>query len=195
MPTDPEVFRLFIAVPAPPAVRTAAAAAADRLRGTGDVRWVSPDRVHLTLRFLGDTPAGQVPALLEALEKSANRFSRFVVELGDVGAFPNGRKPQTLWLGVRGEAERLVRLAAEVDRALGELGIPPEGRAFRPHLTIGRVRSPRGLAELAARLQEEGRRGSSVEWPVTEIHLVRSVLQPAGPLYTPLGRFPLAGEE
>src|SRR4051812_2134053 len=103
MSDETSPLRLFIAVPAPPEVRAAAEAVIRRLQGLGDVRWVTGDRLHLTLKFLGDTPPNQVPKLGALLKEDANKNSPFVVELGGVGAFPNPRRPQTLWLGVQGE--------------------------------------------------------------------------------------------
>src|SRR2546421_7620858 len=96
---QPESVRLFVAVSTPAEVREAAAEVVSRLRGAGEVRWVSPERLHLTLKFLGETPADRVAGIAGALEKSANKVSRFVVDLGGAGAFPNARKPQTVWLG------------------------------------------------------------------------------------------------
>lgn len=162
------------------------------------MRWVAGDRLHLTLKFLGETPSEKVPAIVEAAGKKSNKFSPFVLELGSVGAFPNNRKPQTLWLGIGGQVEPLVHLAAEVEQALAEIGFPPEGKPFRPHLTLGRVKSSRGPGELARKLEHlaaSQQVPAAIEWPVEEIHLVRSVLRPAGPEYTPLHRFPLDKED
>ncbi|MFN3650918.1 MAG: RNA 2',3'-cyclic phosphodiesterase [Armatimonadota bacterium] len=190
-------LRLFIALPATPEVVRRAQETISRLRGAGDVRWVAPDRLHLTLKFLGDTPAGKLPEIIAGIAAKANTFSRFMVELGGAGAFPNLRRPQTLWLGFAGRgAETLTALAAAVDEAAHAAGWPREKRPFQPHLTLGRVRSSRELRELAERLRREGEAATaSVEWPVEELHLVRSVLRPQGPEYTVLERFPLREEE
>lgn len=187
----PAPLRLFIAVPAPLAVREQARAVMVRLRGAGDVRWVTPDRLHLTLKFLGDCSPDLVPSLTEILEESANIFSAFVVELGDVGAFPNLRKPQTLWLGVE-RAEALSQLAEQIEQAVGKFGFKREAKAFRPHLTLGRVKSPRDLGKLAAELRTAAAEAAPrIEWPVEEFELVRSELRPSGPVYTTLQRFSL----
>lgn len=187
-------LRLFIAVPTPPAVKDAATAVINGLRGKGDVRWVTPDRLHLTLKFLGDTLPEKVPALEENLREKANNFSAFVVELGDVGAFPHPRKPQTLWLGVE-RAEELSRLAEEIEQATCKLGFEREAKAFRPHLTLGRVKSPKGQGELAAELRAAAGNSARIAWPVEEVELIRSELLPSGPRYTILHRFPLQRSE
>lgn len=187
-------LRLFIAIPTPPAVRDAATAVTNRLRGKGDVRWVTADRLHLTLKFLGDTSPEKVSVLAEILRERANNFSPFVVELGDVGAFPNPRKPQTIWLGVE-QGEELSRLAEEIEQAACKLGFGREAKAFRPHLTLGRVKSPRGLGDLAAELRAAAGSSTRIAWPVEEVELIRSELLPSGPRYTVLHRFPLQRSE
>lgn len=193
MAVTPESLRLFMAVPAAPAVRSAAGKILQSLRGRGDVRWVTPERLHLTLKFLGETPGERMPEIIAALEKSSNKFSPFVVELRGVGAFPNLRKPQTIWLGI-GRGERLADLAETVDGTLHVLGFEREKRAFRPHLTLGRLRSLKGGRELTQALEAaQADPAGPVEWPVTEVQLVQSVLRPSGPEYTVLHTFILAG--
>ncbi len=192
MPDTPRPLRLFIAVPTAAEVRSAAERVLRGLRGRGDVRWVTPERLHLTLKFLGETPGDRVPEIIAALEKSSNKFSPLVVELEGVGAFPNLRKPQTIWLGI-GRGERLAGLAESVESALQNLGFEREKRAFRPHLTLGRLRSPKEVRELTQALEAvQADAVGLVEWPVTEVQLVQSVLRPSGPEYTVLHTFPLA---
>jgi RNA 2',3'-cyclic 3'-phosphodiesterase len=189
-------LRLFVAIHAAPAVKDAAEAVIGRLRGAGHVGWVTRERLHLTLKFLGSTPPDKVPELRAALAKNANAFSRFVVYSSGVGAFPNLRKPQTVWLGVDDQPGRLGDLAEGVDRAVQPIGFEREMRPFRAHLTLGRVRSPRGLAELAHKLRAAaGEPPQRAAWPVDEYLLVQSVLRPSGPDYTILDRFPLTAEE
>jgi 2'-5' RNA ligase len=144
--------------------------------------------LHLTLKFLGSTAPENAGLLADILEESANSFYRFVVELGDVGAFPNLRKPQTIWLGVE-RAEPLILLAEEIDRAVSSLGFEREARPFRPHLTLGRVRSPRGLRDLSQALLTPAEQPAvPTSWAVNEIELIRSELRPSGPVYTTLHR-------
>lgn len=190
-----ESLRVFIAVAATSEVRDAAERELRALRGKGDVRWVTADRLHLTLKFLGDTPGERVPLILDALQKIANNFSPFVLELREAGAFPNLRKPQTLWLGIGGE-EELCRLVRSLDEELGALGFEREKRGFKPHLTLGRLRSSRGVHELVEALEAvRSHSGPAIDWPVTELHLVKSELRPAGPEYTILGSVSLSVQE
>jgi 2'-5' RNA ligase len=190
-----EQLRLFLAVPASPEVRQYSAAVLQQLRGHGDVRWVKPDRVHLTLKFLGATPVAGIPGICEVVRKIANEFSSFVVELAGVGAFPNARRPHTVWLGVE-PAGRISRLAAQIDQAVEGLGFEREQRAFRAHLTLGRVKSSRGLAALTNAMNRINLSDEPpTRWPINEIELIRSNLQPTGPDYTTLERFALRREE
>lgn len=196
-PREPggEQYRLFIAVPTPQPVRDAARAAIDALRGLGDVRWVTPERMHLTLKFLGAVPEAELPEIMDVVSKNANTFSPVVVDLSRVSAFPNVRRPQTLWLGLDGEGTAiLTALAEDLDRRLEPLGFPREKKAFRPHVTLGRVRSPRGLAELASGLTKMPA-AAPISWRMNELQLVRSVLGPSGPDYTVLRQFFLKTEE
>ena len=188
-------MRLFLAIPAPPAVRQLAEEAVAQLRGAGEVRWVEPDLLHVTLKFLGEVPAERREEIESAAAETANKFSALVVECGGVGAFPNSRKPRTVWLGLSGQGEgALAALAGELESALAARGFPREERPFRPHLTLGRVKGPKGLSKLARRL-ERAADTQTVEWPVRSLHLVKSDLRPTGPLYTTLREFPLLSED
>ena len=189
-------MRLFVAIPATGTVREAAAEVVNVLRRTGDVRWVTPERLHLTLKFLGSTPEEKVSGVQEELRRIANNCLQFAIRLDGIGAFPSIRRPQTIWYGVSGEVESLATLAERIEAAMEPLGFAREARPFRPHLTLGRVRSPRGLRELATELekraQDSPEAGSGIEWRVDAIALMCSDLKPSGPVYTELAHLPLA---
>jgi 2'-5' RNA ligase len=186
-------MRLFVAVSAPEEIRSAAAATIEALRPFGDVRWATPERLHLTLKFLGGTPEQKVPAVQEELRRIANLCLHFAIRLDGIGAFPSTRHPQTVWYGLGGDVAALSDLAKQIEAAMEPLGFGKEGRPYRPHLTLGRVRSPRGVRELATELEKRAAEASSgIEWRVDAITLMRSELKPTGPVYTELSRFPLA---
>ncbi len=195
----PESLRLFVAVPVPPEVERRALSVIAQLRGKGDVKWVPGDRLHVTLKFIGAAAPDRLGSIRRVLGKSANNFSPFVLELGSAGAFPHVRHPRTVWLGLRGDTEALQLLAREVDRALHSLGFPLETRPFQAHLTIGRVKSPKGIKELGESLHRlAGIRQLPEElpaWTMDEYYLVHSDLHPSGPRYTVLSRFPLRREQ
>jgi 2'-5' RNA ligase len=190
-------LRLFVAIPAPEAIRKATAAAIGELRRFGDVRWATPERLHLTLKFLGITSEEKIPKLEEDLGRIANDCLHFAIELDRIGAFPSIRRPQTVWYGISGDTDALSALAGRIEAGMERLGFEKEARPYRPHLTLGRVRSPRGLRDLATELEKRAAETpsdseSEIEWSVDAIALMRSELKPNGPVYTELSHFPLA---
>ncbi len=181
--------RLFFAVPIPPPAARAAARVSTRLRalaGPARVSWVRTETLHLTLRFLGDRPEEAIPDLVAAGERAAAEAAPFEVRLHGGGSFPGRRgRPRVLWLGVRSEGA-LARLARDLDAALDAVaGIPPDGRPFRSHLTLGRVRAgdARRAAAFLAGLDETARFG------VAGFTLYRSTLHPAGAIHEAVARF------
>jgi 2'-5' RNA ligase len=182
-------MRLFIALELPSEVKQVLAATQQRLRRSGQhpVKWVSVDKVHLTLHFLGNVEAEQVPALLAALEEiRAASMPAASLHLAEVGAFPNLRRPQTVWVGVGGAIQLLQQLQQDVGQAIEPLGFAPETRPFRPHLTLGRVRrdaTPPQQRSLGAVLAETPK-PEPVRWPLCEPVLFESTLTREGALYT-----------
>jgi 2'-5' RNA ligase len=138
--------RLFVAVPLPPAAIEAAATLIEGLRSgpLGRIpRWVNVPNLHLTVRFLGETPPSLVPELERAVDAAVRGSAAFDVVLAGAGSFPSGRKPRALWLGIERGVEELGALAKAVDAAVRPLGWPPDDRAYRPHLTVARLDAAR----------------------------------------------------
>jgi len=149
--------RLFIAINFPPATRVAAHTSLEPLRRAApEVRWTEADRMHLTLKFLGDGGESVVGPLVTAMERVAGRYDPVAVELGGLGAFPNLRRPRIVWLGVRADA-KLELMHHDLEVECSSLGYGVEGRAFRPHITVGRVGDrpidAEGLAHAARRVR------------------------------------------
>ena len=180
-------FRAFIAIDLPPAVKAALADVAATLDGrvprgavgTAAVRWVRPEQMHLTLRFLGDTPTERLPALADALDTLAAGHTPFTLHLSDVGCFPNARRPRVVWVGLGGEEAKLLALVAALEAALRPLGWPPEDKPFRAHLTLGRVKDER-----AAQGMDWSADVPALTVPVVTMHLIESQLRPDGSVYT-----------
>jgi 2'-5' RNA ligase len=187
--------RCFVAVDVAPAVQERLAALQATLRreaGRADVRWGDPARIHLTLKFLGEVPDGQVSAVGVALAAAARGARPLRLAARGVGGFPSVRRPRVVWAGVTGDVDGLARLAAAIEATVAPLGYPTEARAFRAHVTLGRVRQPRGLGPLADAIV----RASAVElgeWDVGDVVLYRSRLRPTGAVYEAIERVPLAG--
>ena len=180
-----EAQRLFIAAGLPGEGRGEIARMAAELRSRAGVplRWVAAENLHLTLRFLGETPGGEIAGIAEATAEAADGFAEFELRFGELGTF-GGRRPRVLWLAPIAGSEEIAALAERVDAALEGAGIPRREGAFRPHVTLARVR--RGdQAAAAARLP-----GLLAEAEVPEIacaisrvELVRSELGRDGARY------------
>lgn len=190
-----QVLRLFVAVDLPDNVREALRGLQEQLRGCdlSGLRWVRPEGVHITLKFLGETPAERVSAISEALAAATRGRRWFQLALGKLGTFGGRRGPRVLWVDITGDDERLRELQEAVERTLVEIGFPPEERAFSPHLTLARVRQPPrpGIGERVSRALGSAE-PPSCEFPVREVVLMRSTLQPGGAVYEHLAAFPLA---
>src|SRR5690348_12646571 len=153
--TTQTIVRFFIAINLPDDERRAIRDATAGMRGAApDVSWTTEYHLHLTLKFLGDVPEDGVAPLRDALHAIATSHRVPRLELGDIGAFPNLRAPRIVWLGIAQDG-RLELLQHDIESACEALGYEVEGRPFRPHITLGRVRRPlrrdtaRALADAA----------------------------------------------
>ena len=188
-------LRLFVAVELPAGAQESLAATVGELRGLtpAGVRWVNPAGIHLTLKFLGEVDSGLVDTLRAALQEAAAGMDKaaFPLHLDGLGVFPNRREPRVIWAGVGGDLETLAEVQGRVEDAAARLGLARERRAFRPHLTLGRVRdgvTPAARRELGSVVAEQGPAlAAEYAWMVEEISLIRSVLTPQGAVYTTLG--------
>lgn len=179
-------MRLFVAVDITEAIATAIEDAQKHLRQAGaDVAWVKPGNLHLTLRFLGDTPEARLNDVKSALDLVAPQHATFDMKLYDLGCFPDRGAPRVVWAGVTDGREQLAALAAAVDTSLGELGFPRETRPFVAHLTLGRVRGPRGGDRLRKQIEKLAGAGFGA-CRVEAIRLYQSTLAPGGSIYTAL---------
>ena len=183
-------IRSFIAIELPPEVKKALARLQDRFKAGdgGQVKWVEPVNMHLTLHFLGNIPTDAVSPITAALEQAAAAARHFQLEVGGLGAFPDLHRVQTIWVGLAGDLEKLDKLYKDIGANLMPLGHKPETRPFSPHLTIGRVRDftrPEERAVLARMIQGAP---FNVKYrvDVTAVDLMKSQLTPRGPIYTKL---------
>jgi 2'-5' RNA ligase len=178
--------RLFVAVEFPDPVRASLAGLLTGLRPQlpPQLRPAVPERMHLTLAFLGEVAEPRLPGLQERLGRSAGRHAPMRLRLAGGGRFDGS----VLWVGVAGDLDRLRHLAGSVAGAARHSGVPVEERTYRPHVTLARARPPADLQPLAALL--EGYRGPA--WTASEIVLVRSRTGPS-PEHVPVTRWPLTG--
>jgi len=189
--------RLFVAVPLPPGAVADCAALIDGVRAgrLGKVpRWVHVPNLHLTVRFLGATPAARVEAVAAAIDAALAGMPAFDVELAGAGAFPDARRPRTLWLGIRRGADELGAMARALDAGLAPLGWPPEDRPYRPHLTVARLdAAPRADGVAIAQALDEAATGWHTGFRATEAVLFRSHLGGGPPRHDRLLELALAG--
>ena len=152
------------------------------------VTWMAADRVHVTVRFIGEVDAARVEPMRAALRLPL-AVGAFDLRLAGVGAFPKGGSPRVLWVGVADGFESLKHVEQHVSARLASMGVPEESRPYSPHLTVARVREAAGLK--TATLLE-----GLVDVPLGVAHidaitLFQSRLSPKGPTYLPLERIPL----
>lgn len=183
-------FRAFISADLPPLPRIEALAR-DLREASRDLKVVSTEHLHLTLKFLGDTEEGLVPEIVSAMREAAAGVAPFPIEVRGTGAFPNLSRPSVLWVGLRG-AEPLARMAKILDQHLAALGFEPERRPWSPHVTLARVRGGRRMDAVQGLLRSHETEGFG-EARVDEIRLKKSVLQPGGPEYTTVEAVRLEG--
>jgi RNA 2',3'-cyclic 3'-phosphodiesterase len=194
-----EAIRTFIAIELPDSIRQqlnqielqiqAKAGEAGR-RG---VRWVPTGNMHLTLKFLGEVSTANIQALAGMLQTEAGRYAPFDFTIGELGAFPNARRPRVIWVGADAPAA-LMGLQKAIEAETRLLGYPAEERPFSPHLTLGRIAQNAHSEEVAqvARALGEMKVGRLGVVRVEKVHLFKSDLRPSGAVYTSLHSFQLS---
>lgn len=190
-------MRLFVALEIPSTVRDNLAIVlsefrtADQPSSKSRARWVRPENLHVTLKFIGHVDAGKLDAIREALD-AVRSDSPFDVRFRSVGFFPNERRPRVLWVGMEASPS-LAPLAKDIDSRLGPLGIPLETRDFTPHLTLARFDPPGISDKLRAAVQKSAEREFG-GCRANEFRLMESKLRPSGAEYTTLQTFRFAAE-
>jgi 2'-5' RNA ligase len=159
-------------------------------KGDVRVRWTSPENIHLTMKFLGDTEDALVPMLRETLGQLVKPLFPFEVEAKGIGVFPSPKKPRVIWSGFDEQSEEVLSLLQQaLERDLEELGFQKEDRPFRPHVTLGRVKS-RAKPDFTQPLEDIGEQNFGKSY-IKDVILYESKLTSEGPIYTVLDRFAL----
>ncbi len=194
--TEPESehVRLFVACEVPDEVKQAIGEVIETLRGRSGtaVRWIRPEGVHVTLKFLGEVPVRRLPAIKLAIQEATVGHSPFELEFSTIGTFGGREGLRIMWVGIAGDVLRLEALVRAVNAALAVVGFEPERRPFRPHLTLGRVRdeiSTRQRAEIEVAVGKMDVPPSG--WRTPQVSLMRSRLTPQGAFYDVIATFPL----
>ena len=184
-----ESFRGFIAIDIPDEFRAIIKQAQNSLRDLpGQIKWVNPKSVHLTLKFLGQTSKDLIKPIGDAMVNLIKEIEPFDLRLEGIGVFPNMKFPRVIWIGLVGDIDKLANLQNKVETSVEKFGFPPEARKFAAHLTLGRVKSGRG-SEQWLRLIEKTVIENSPSFRVSSFYLFESVLKPSGAEYKKLASF------
>ena len=185
-------WRIFCAAELPEQVRARLQDHIQRLRqDVPDVAasWGRVENIHLTLKFFGNVALDQLSSISAAASRTVKEFSAFEIGVGNTGVFPRPSRPQVLWIGVDDPSGKLLALQQRFENECAAVGFPKEARAFRPHLTIARIRKPAGTRRLAdAHLSMQF---EPVSVPVTELIVFRSELSSKGSKYTAISNLTL----
>lgn len=186
-------LRTFIAVDIGQAIRDRAVALQETLARTcTEVKWVEPENLHVTLLFLGEVDAREVPAVCRVVADCCTQQAAFPMSIETLGCFGNVRRPRTLWIGIGTGTQELCSLHDDLEPPLLDLGCyRREERKYTPHITLGRVKSDRPSDKLPLALAKHaGWKGGEIIVP--EVLVMSSELTPKGPIYTVLSRAKLS---
>jgi 2'-5' RNA ligase len=179
------MIRTFIAVDIPQDIKMDLDRLISGFRHEGKgIRWVRAQNLHLTLRFLGDVDENSIPGLAESIKTNLNNTKPFDLALKGLGGFPNLKKPRVIWIGSNDPENRLYDLAFNVENACREAGFGKSDKKFSAHLTIGRIKFPKGLEGILKVIENSD--FASELFSVGEVVIYKSVLSAAGPTYTKL---------
>ena len=181
-------MRTFIAIELPQKIIGTLSALQNQLKNTqADVKWVAPENIHLTLKFLGEVDEKKIEKIIQALEETAKDNQPFSIRLCALGAFPKINFPRVIWVGIDAGDEETKNIAFVLEEKLQKLGIPKEKRPFSSHITIGRVRSGLNREKLVKELNilagQSANYCADLEFLTTKITLFKSTLTPKGPIY------------
>ena len=182
-------YRTFVAIELPTDIRRKVTEHVDQLRQElPDVRasWTRENNIHLTVKFLGDTPIERIEGLSQALERAAKQVEVFEMIVKGCGSFPPNGKPKVLWIGIEDPSGQLNKLHRALEDCCAAIGFPRDERALHPHLTIARLRQAHGASRLAELHRET--HFDPVSVMVKDVCLIRSELSSEGSRYTVIAR-------
>jgi len=179
-----ETFRAFSAIDRPESVKSFLSEAQEALKLYGfRVKWVRPQNIHLTLKFLGNTATADTDKIAEAMTLAAKNCPVASLTAKGIGVFPNVRRPRVIWAGLNGQLEILANLQQTLDAHLADLGFPRETRAFKSHLTLGRVKGKIASDRMKAAI-DKLKEFESEPFETNQVVLFKSKLRPTGAVYT-----------
>jgi 2'-5' RNA ligase len=180
-----ETIRSFIALELRPEIQKELERIQGELKKAGaDVKWVNPEGIHLTLKFLGNVSLDLIEEIKKIIEQLAKKHHCFELKISGISAFPKIEYPRVIWVGIEQGFDQSAQLARELEEGLVGLGFLPEKRPFKPHLTLGRVRSSRNRIQLKELLQSTTSLPKTMQ--VEKLILFKSTLTSQGAIYQPL---------
>ena len=190
-------MRVFIAIELPDGIKKQLAGLQAELKKAGaDAKWVNPELIHITLKFLGEIDDPALKRVFAAVNRAAGSFAAFPACLESAGAFPSLDSPRVIWAGIGTGAPQLREIYARLELELAAEGLDvEEEREFAPHATLARTRSSLNRKDLAKRLHDAAAKPiAAPDFQVNAITVFKSILSPTGPTYEPLVRSPLSGK-
>ena len=176
-------IRTFISFDTPEHIRREMKILQDELKDShADVKWESIDKFHATIKFLGNVEETLLPKVLSTCEQSLSTGSSFGIAYQSLGCFPNKKNPRVIWIGCDNPDGKLLQIKNILDKALLSLGFGIEDRPFHPHITLGRIRTPKGFSDLLPML--ENLTFHRYEAVIAEIIVFKSILKPEGSSYS-----------
>lgn len=179
-------MRAFIAIELPQEIKDFLSSIQEQLKSTAaDIKWVAPQNIHLTLKFLGEVDDKKLEKIMDILKYISKDKNAFYIRLSSVGAFPKTNFPRVIWIGLDKGDEETKQIAKALEEEIAKIGIPKEARPFSSHITIGRVRSGLNRDKLVKQLMDlaDSPGKKTLEFKVTTLSLFKSTLTPKGPIY------------
>ncbi|MBN1870704.1 MAG: RNA 2',3'-cyclic phosphodiesterase [Candidatus Omnitrophica bacterium] len=181
-----QTIRTFIAIPLNTEIQQAISRVQERLKKHDcSIKWVKPENIHLTLKFLGDVELEKIDTIKQKLESLFKGIGPVKLEMTQLDAFPSINHPKILWIGLKDDEQKISRQVSVLEDELGKLGFKKEERPFSPHVTIGRIRSPRNIQALSEAMSEYSF-PAGLKQVIDCIILYKSTLTSQGPIYESL---------
>ena len=182
-------IRVFVAIEIDSEIKNKLSEYLSKLKRTGaDVKWVSPENIHLTLKFIGYIETGTLINLSRIINDAVSGIGPFSISIGNIGAFPSLEKPRVVFVCVQERENNLLRIYENLDKGVEQLGIRKESKKYVGHITLGRVKSQKNISKLKNTLNTGTECYFGLE-KVTSLSLIQSKLTPTGPIYSRLNNF------
>lgn len=183
-------LRCFIAIVIPDSLKKQIIEMTDLLKKyDADIKWVNPENIHLTLKFLGNTPQSLLTKINETINEAVLPYSPFYIKIYGTGVFPHKKHPRVIWIGIK-DSEILINLRNAIEQSISSLGYQKDEKGFKPHLTLGRVRSQKGIMHIINSLEDFKDKDFGSIY-VDNIKLMKSDLKPKGAEYSCLYDIPI----